>query len=192
MKFNLKTALKTSLTGALLASLVACSSIDLTESGGAGAAGVADSTASAGSAGAQSSKTDSGTASQNAINTVDLNAEKSKADEASSLGKVIYFDFDSYVLKEEYANLIAQHAQALAGNGQLRVSLAGHTDELGSREYNVALGQQRAEAVRRALTLLGANDNQIEAVSYGEEKPASLGGDAQSRALNRRVEISYR
>jgi peptidoglycan-associated lipoprotein len=190
MKFNRKSSLRASLVIASLVSLAACSSIDLTEN--ASGAGVSGSGASASSGDALSSATTEGTAGQNAINTVDLTAEKGQVDAVSGLDKVLYFDFDSYVLKEEYANLIAQHAQALAGNNKLRVSLAGHTDELGSREYNLALGQQRAEAVRRALTLLGASDNQIEAVSFGEEKPASLGGDAQSRALNRRVEISYR
>lgn len=190
MKLSQQSALRTSLVGVLLLTLAACSSVDLTE--GAGGAGVSAAASSTNGAGAQSSATNAGTSGQNAISTVDLTAEKNKVDELSGLDKVIYFDFDSYVLKESYANLIAQHAQALAGNSKLRVSLAGHTDELGSREYNLALGQQRAEALRRALTLLGANDSQIEAVSFGEEKPASLGGDAQSRALNRRVEISYR
>ena len=177
--------LKIAVAGGLMLALSACGTVDLNDAGAsAGGEGA--------TAAASASPSSNAQGGQNAVKSIDLGSSAGQADAAPDLAKVLYFDFDSYVLKEEYANLIAQHAQALAADGSLRVVLEGHTDELGSREYNVALGQQRAEAVSRALTLLGARANQVEAVSFGEEKPASLGGDAQSRALNRRVQISYR
>ena len=108
------------------------------------------------------------------------------------VGRVILFDFDSFVVKPEYQGLVDQHARFLQANRGRSVSLEGHTDERGSREYNLALGQKRAEAVRRALTLVGAGDAQIEAVSFGEEKPAVAGSTEQAYAQNRRVELRYR
>lgn len=108
------------------------------------------------------------------------------------VGRVIYFDFDSFVVKPEYQPLVDQHARFLQANRNRNVVLEGHTDERGSREYNLALGQKRAEAVRRALVLVGANDSQIEAVSFGEEKPAVQGNTEEAYAQNRRVEFRYR
>jgi peptidoglycan-associated lipoprotein len=90
------------------------------------------------------------------------------------------------------AGLIDAHARFLKANPQRRIALEGHTDERGGREYNLALGQRRAEAVRRALALLGVADNQMEAVSFGKEKPAVVGADEAAWAQNRRVEIAYR
>ena len=104
----------------------------------------------------------------------------------------IYFDYDKYDVKPEYKDLVAAHAKFLANNRQFKMLIQGNTDERGSREYNLALGQKRAEAVRRALTLVGANDTQIEAVSFGEEKPAVQGSSEDAYAQNRRVEIRYR
>ncbi|MDR2153841.1 MAG: peptidoglycan-associated lipoprotein Pal [Burkholderiaceae bacterium] len=108
------------------------------------------------------------------------------------VGRVILFDFDSYVIKPEYQSVIEQHARYLQENPNRSVSLEGHADERGSREYNLALGQKRAEAVRRALTLVGASDKQLEAVSFGEENPADPGHDEDAWAQNRRVELRYR
>ena len=179
--------LKIAVAGGLMLALSACGTVDLNDAGASAGGEGAGATAAA-----SASPSSNAQGGQNAVKSIDLGSSAGQADAVPNLVKVLYFDFDSYILKEEYANLIAQHAQVLAADGSLRVVLEGHTDELGSREYNVALGQQRAEAVLRALTLLGARANQVEAVSFGEEKPASLGGDAQSRALNRRVEISYR
>ena len=110
----------------------------------------------------------------------------------AGVGRVIYFDFDSFSVKPEYQSLVDQHARFLQGNRGRSVAVEGHTDERGSREYNLALGQKRAEAVRRALTLVGATDAQIEAVSFGEEKPAASGASEDAYSQNRRVEIRYR
>ena len=103
----------------------------------------------------------------------------------------VYFDFDSYVVKDEYKSLVGAHAGYLRGNPSARVLLQGNTDERGSREYNLALGQRRADAVRYAMTLSGAKDSQIESVSLGEEKPRGTGHDEASWAENRRVDIRY-
>ena len=109
-----------------------------------------------------------------------------------NVAKLVYFDFDSYVVKPEYQPIIEAHARYLKGNTARHVFIEGHTDERGGREYNLALGQRRAEAVRRALTLLGVADSQIEAVSFGKEKPAVPGSDEEAWAKNRRAEIVYR
>lgn len=103
----------------------------------------------------------------------------------------IYFDFDSYVVKDEYRQLVLAHAQYLRNNAGARMLLQGNTDERGSREYNLALGQRRADAVKYAMTLSGAKEAQIEAVSLGEEKPRATGHDEASWAENRRVDIRY-
>jgi peptidoglycan-associated lipoprotein len=105
--------------------------------------------------------------------------------------RVVYFDFDSSEIKGEGTDVVAAHAKYLAGNAGARVRLEGHTDERGSREYNIGLGERRAQAVRRALLLQGAADAQISTVSYGEERPAVAGHDETAWAKNRRVEIVY-
>ena len=104
---------------------------------------------------------------------------------------VVYFDYDSFVIKAEARPVIESHAKFLQANKQRKAMLEGHTDERGGREYNLALGQKRAEAVQRALVLLGVPDSQVEAVSYGKEKPAAQGADEASYAKNRRVEFKY-
>ena len=104
---------------------------------------------------------------------------------------VIYFDYDSFTLLPEARAVLERTAAHLQANKQFNVHLEGHTDERGGREYNLALGQKRAETVRRALTLLGVSDSQLEAVSFGKEKPAAQGADEASFAKNRRVEIKY-
>ena len=103
----------------------------------------------------------------------------------------MYFDFDSAEIKGEGTDIVAAHAKYLAANPATRVRLEGHTDERGSREYNIGLGERRAQAVRRALLLQGAADTQISTVSYGEERPAVAGHDETAWAKNRRVEIVY-
>lgn len=105
------------------------------------------------------------------------------------VGHIVYFDFDSYAVKDEYRNLVEAHAKRLSANPKLRVSIEGHTDERGGREYNLALGQKRAEAVLKSLTLLGAADAQLEAVSFGEEHPAVQGSNESTWAQNRRAEL---
>lgn len=106
--------------------------------------------------------------------------------------QIVFFDYDSFVIKPEFQSVIANHARFIAAVKGRKVSIEGHTDERGGREYNLALGQKRAEAVRKALGLLGVNDSQIEAVSFGKEKPAAMGSDDSAMAKNRRAEITYR
>ena len=122
-----------------------------------------------------------------------VQADASAADKAGPVGvaKVIYFDYDSYTVKPDYQSVVDQHARFLQSRPNARLVLEGNTDQRGSREYNLALGQKRAEAVRRALTLGGASDNQIEAVSFGKEKPAVEGTSEEAYAKNRRVEFRY-
>jgi peptidoglycan-associated lipoprotein len=110
----------------------------------------------------------------------------------AGIDTVVYFDYDSYSVKPEFQTMLDAHARFLRADKNRKAALEGHTDDRGGREYNLALGQKRAEAVRRALSVLGVSDNQIEAVSYGKEKPAASGMDEVSLAKNRRAEISYR
>ena len=109
-----------------------------------------------------------------------------------SANRVVYFDYDSFAIRPEFQSVIEAHARFMKGDKNRKVVLEGHTDERGGREYNLALGQKRAEAVRRALGLLGVSDVQLEAVSFGKEKPAVLGTTEAAMEKNRRVEISYR
>ena len=128
-----------------------------------------------------------GGAAQSRVTPVDLSANQQAA--GSRLDRVVYFDFDSFVVKEEFRGVIEGHAKLLAADRKKKVTIEGHTDERGGREYNLALGQKRAEAVGRSLALLGVTDAQIEAVSFGEERPASDGHDEAAWAKNRRAEI---
>ncbi len=103
----------------------------------------------------------------------------------------VYYDYDSFVVKNEYRPMVQAHAQYLRDNAGARVLLQGNADERGSREYNLALGQKRADSVKNAMTLSGAKDSQIEAVSLGEEKPRATRHDEASWAENRRTDIRY-
>jgi peptidoglycan-associated lipoprotein len=103
----------------------------------------------------------------------------------------IYFDYDSYVVKDEFKATVEAHAKYLVANKGRKILVQGNTDERGSREYNIALGQKRAEAVRKALSLLGVAEAQVESVSLGEEKPKATGADEASWAQNRRSDIVY-
>ncbi|HTD13294.1 MAG TPA: peptidoglycan-associated lipoprotein Pal [Steroidobacteraceae bacterium] len=105
--------------------------------------------------------------------------------------RIVYFDFDNSEVRGAGVEVVAAHARYLAANPGTRVRLEGHTDERGSREYNIGLGERRAQSVRRALMLQGALDGQISTVSYGEERPAEPGHDEAAWAKNRRVEIVY-
>jgi peptidoglycan-associated lipoprotein len=105
---------------------------------------------------------------------------------------VVYFDYDQADIKPEFNALLEAHGRNLAANPNMQVRLEGHTDERGSREYNIGLGERRAQAVRRVLTLQGASATQLTTVSYGEERPAQTGSDEESWRLNRRVELVYR
>ena len=105
--------------------------------------------------------------------------------------QTVYFDFDSAEIRPEDKELLAAHAEFLAANPEVSVVLEGHTDERGSREYNLALGERRAKAVQQLLTLQGAARDQVEVVSFGEERPAAAGHDESAWAQNRRVELVY-
>jgi peptidoglycan-associated lipoprotein len=114
------------------------------------------------------------------------------SDPASPLSKrSIYFDFDSYTVRDEYRGTIQAHGSFLIANKGRRVVIQGNADERGSREYNLALGQKRAEAVRKALSAVGVPEGQVEAVSFGEEKPRATGSDEASWAENRRADLVY-
>ena len=114
------------------------------------------------------------------------------AQEAELLGQtVIYFDFDTARVRPEYSEVLAAHARYLAADSTRDVRLEGHADERGSREYNIGLGERRAQAVRQVLMLQGVSPAQITTVSYGEERPAVEGSGEEAWARNRRVEIVY-
>ena len=114
-------------------------------------------------------------------------------DPAGSLAnRTIYFELDSSEVQESERGAIEAHARYLSEHSGAQITLEGHADERGSREYNVALGERRADAVRQLMTLLGANDPQIHTISYGEERPAADGHDESAWRLNRRVEVIYR
>ena len=136
--------------------------------------------AGAGGAGGASSGT-----SQSQVANVDL----SKQQGANGLGKVVYFDFDSFIVKDEYRPVVEGYSKLLNGDRKRRIVIEGHTDERGGREYHLALGQKRAEAVAKSLTLLGVQDAQVESVSYGKERPAATGSDETAWAKNRRAEL---
>lgn len=113
-------------------------------------------------------------------------------DPANILSKrSIYFELDSNTVKEEFKPLVSAHARYLQQNRNQKMTVQGNADERGSREYNLALGQRRADAVKQMMTLLGAQADQIETVSFGEEKPKSTGNDEASWSENRRADLAY-
>jgi len=136
--------------------------------------------------------TDSGAAKSGKVEPVQLESGKDNAQGPTGVDRVLYFDYDSFTIKPEFTALVEAHARFLKADPKRRVSVEGHTDERGGREYNLALGQKRSEAVRRALVLLGVADAQVEAVSFGKEKPAIVGSDEVAYARNRRAEMAYR
>ena len=111
---------------------------------------------------------------------------------AAANARTIYFEFDSFAIRPEYQAIIETSARNLKANKNQRISIEGHTDERGGREYNLALGQKRADAVRKALSLLGVADAQMESVSFGKEKPAATGDSEMAMEKNRRAEIVIR
>ncbi len=120
-----------------------------------------------------------------------LGGDQAALAEAQRVGTIVYFDYDRAEIKPEYVAVVAAHAKYLNGNPNRKVRLEGHSDERGSREYNIGLGERRAQAVRRALMLQGVTEAQITTVSYGEERPAVQGSDEAAYAKNRRVEFVY-
>ncbi len=130
--------------------------------------------------------------SQRAVEPVTIDANAANLAGPAGVTKIILFDYDSYVIKPEYQSAIDSHARFLNANKSRKMAIDGHTDDRGGREYNLALGQKRSEAVRKALNLLGVADAQMEAVSFGEEKPVDPASSEDAYAKNRRAEINYR
>jgi peptidoglycan-associated lipoprotein len=139
-------------------------------------------------AGAGGAGAGAGTAPQSQVTTVDL----AKDAASQQLAKVIYFDYDSFVIKDEFRSVVDQYAKLLNADRKKRLLIEGHTDERGGREYNLALGQKRAESVQKALALLGVTAAQMESVSFGKERPAAAGSDEAAWAKNRRAELIQR
>lgn len=150
-----------------------------------------------GQTGAQSSGTGQAGADSRAITEVQAGSGQQgtndQLNDASGLlsERTIFFDYDSFTIRDEFRAMVEAHAQYLTANPDRRLVLQGNTDERGAREYNLALGQKRAEAVRRALASLGVTDQQVEAISFGEERPRNYGQSEESFAENRRVDIAY-
>lgn len=171
----------------LCAALTACgSSVELDESRGA----AIESRTSGAAAGAGATSVDE---SSRTVRPVDAAEQRDPLDDPAGIlaKRSIYFDFDSFVVRDEFRPLVEAHARYLTTHRQRRIAIQGNTDERGSREYNLALGQKRAEAVRRSLAVLGVDDQQMEAVSFGEERPRAIGGDEAAHAENRRADIVY-
>lgn len=134
-----------------------------------------------------------GTGGNTGVKTVDLGAQGAAQPNAGLLAKrSVYFDLDSYTINPEFKSVLEAHAKNLAANRSAKVALEGNTDESGGREYNLALGQKRANAVVQALRVLGVADSQMEAVSFGKEKPKMLGGSEEASKENRRADIAYK
>ncbi|MDP3701084.1 MAG: peptidoglycan-associated lipoprotein Pal [Hylemonella sp.] len=170
---------KLALLGALALLMAGCSSVNLDNPP------VDDRSSGAGAASGSSS-----TVAQTSVAPV-VDAKSAQA-AIANVPRLVYFDYDSYVIKPEFQALIDAHARHIKADKSRKVVIEGHTDERGGREYNLALGQRRAEAVRRSLGLLGVTDSQVEAVSFGKEKPAAQGTGEIVWSKNRRAEISYR
>jgi peptidoglycan-associated lipoprotein len=156
---------------------------------GLGACGKKDTKPDASASSTQNSGADSSGVGQ--ASSTEEGAEAPGPLEGMLAKRTIYFDFDSSEIRGEGTEIVAAHAKYLAARGGIKVRLEGHTDERGSREYNIGLGERRAQAVRRALLLQGATESQLSTVSYGEERPAAAGSDEMAWAKNRRVEIVY-
>lgn len=128
-------------------------------------------------------------ASDSPVASVDLTKNNNAA---AAAGRTVYFDYDSYVVKDDSRPVLEAQAKVLSGDRAKKVTIEGHTDERGGTEYNLALGQKRAQAVLKSLTLLGATEAQLEAVSFGKERPAVQGSDEAAYAKNRRAELVSR
>ncbi|MDQ2927299.1 MAG: peptidoglycan-associated lipoprotein Pal [Pseudomonadota bacterium] len=175
----MKTIHRHLLTAIAVASLAACSSVPL------------DSTpveSRTGSSVVSGSGANGAGSAQTHVASVDVGAGNSTSN--SNLPRVVYFDFDSYVVSDQYRPVVEANAKELLRDPKEHMAVQGHTDDRGSSEYNLALGQRRADAVVKSLTLLGAQPTQLEAVSFGKERPAVQGETEEAWAKNRRVELA--
>ena len=130
-------------------------------------------------------------ADANTVGNGDANGDPLNDPQSILSKRSIYFDYDSYSIKEEFRAVVEAHAKYLNAHKDRKIIIQGNTDDRGGTEYNLALGQKRAEAVRKALVLLGVSDEQVEAVSFGKEKPKALGSDETAWTENRRADIAY-
>ena len=146
--------------------------------------------AAQGAAGGNTTQTDD--ANSRAVANVAAPSTSVDMSQAEAAQRLVYFDYDSYAIKPEFEALMQKNAAYLKADPKRMVALEGHADVRGGREYNLALGQKRADAVKQALNLLGVSETQMEAISFGKEKPVALGMDEDSHAQNRRVEIVYK
>ena len=172
--------------GLIVAALAGCSTTPSTE------APVDDRSAAGATGGSTSGAQTGGAAGGGVTGSATGSASNPLRDPNNILSKrSVYFDYDSFVVKDEYRSLVEAHARYLQQNRNARATVQGNTDERGSREYNIALGQKRADSVKRMMTLLGASESQIETVSFGKEKPKNPGHDESAWAENRRDDIVY-
>ena len=178
------------IAGLAIAMLVAaCSSTPTAEQKGAA---IEDRTASATQPAKPSGPTTGGVADSGVKTVTVPPRDSTPSDNTGELAKrSIYFDFDSNIVKEEFRPTVAAHARNLTQHREKKMIIQGNTDERGSREYNLALGQRRADAVKQMMTVLGAQGGQIETVSFGEEKPRAQGSSEAAYAENRRADIVY-
>jgi peptidoglycan-associated lipoprotein len=173
--------------GLIVAALAGCSTTPSTEApvDDRSAAG----TTGSGAGGAQTGGAAGGGVTGSATGSASANPLRDPNNVLSK--RSVYFDYDSFVVKDEYRPLVEAHARYLQQNRNARLTVQGNTDERGSREYNIALAQKRADSVKRMMTLLGATESQIETVSFGKEKPKNPGHDESAWAENRRDDIVY-
>ena len=139
----------------------------------------------------QPSGAQTGPTTDSSVGSGALGASEQLLQAAKQTGTIIYFEYDRAEIKPEFVPIVTAHAKYLNANSANKVRLEGHSDERGSREYNIGLGERRAQAVRRALMLQGVTEAQITTVSYGEERPAVQGSDEAAYSKNRRVELVY-
>jgi peptidoglycan-associated lipoprotein len=182
--------------------LAGCSSTATQNQAAQGPAPITE--AKPGTGGASSSGANTGGVGSTAVKPVDLsganggsgangaNGASGGAAGAEAAARVVYFDYDSNLIKDEFRPVVEVNAKRLSGNASQKIVIEGHTDERGGSEYNLALGQRRAEAVQKALGLLGVSAGQVEAVSFGKERPAAQGSGEEVWAKNRRAEIKDR
>ena len=189
MKFWIKTVL--AILPALM--LLGCGTSGEVEDAAEGGVSTSAPAGDAGSSATTSGVGTSGAASGEGMAGAESGFQGDPLDDPSSLlaKRVIYFDFDKSDIRSDVRDVIQAHAEYLSSHSDVSVTLEGHADERGTREYNIALGERRANAVQRMLTLQGAAASQIRVVSYGEERPAALGHDEDAWSLNRRAEFIY-
>ncbi|NOX77189.1 MAG: peptidoglycan-associated lipoprotein Pal [Gammaproteobacteria bacterium] len=189
MKFWSKTVL--AIIPALI--LVGCGTTDEVETDAAGDAAKGTATSDTRSSATTSGVGSSGNATGEGLEAANASFQGDPLDDPDSLlaKRVVYFEFDRSDVSEEFQATVTAHAEYLTSHSDASLTLEGHADERGTREYNIALGERRAIAVQRLLTLQGVAASQMRTVSYGEERPAALGHDEEAWRLNRRVEFIY-